>query len=245
MPTRGAGRLCARMGIAMRMRVKFEKRDSLRFTSHRDVMRMIQRAIAAAGVPIAFSSGYHPHMRMSFGAPLKTGWEGLDEYVDLHFDGPADSLAERCNAFLPDGLRFLACTEVASGAPKLANDICAADYWVRLPAAELASDYELDDGSLARRSEGVLSDLGGPAAPDQSRPRVVSVSALSREGDLLVDYTTEMRSGRVVSPEDVLHRFDLPADLPTPPRVARKVQYVCRNGEYLSPLSETVIQGIT
>jgi radical SAM-linked protein len=202
--------------------------------------------MAAAEVPIEFSKGYHPHMRMSFGPPLKTGWEGFDEYLDFQFAQAVGSFAERCNPFMPDGLKFLANSEVGSGAPKLANDICAADYQVRLRLDELDSGTDLDDETLAHNSKETISRLGGSREKEDMTPHVVSVSAHTSGNYFQVEYTTTMCGGKVVSPHEVLEMFvqpDRPDGFPTPAQVTRLAQYVSRDGEFLSPLSETVIQG--
>ena len=88
----------------MRIRVKFDKRESIRFSSHKDTVRVFQRGLAAAGIPALYSQGFHPHMRMSFGPPLKTGWEGLDEYLDVHVEEPVEDFERKCNEFLPEGM---------------------------------------------------------------------------------------------------------------------------------------------
>lgn len=227
----------------MILRVNFEKRGPVRFASHRDVVRIIQRGIAAAGIPVSFSQGFHPHMRMSFGPPLKTGWEGFDEYLDIHFEETVESLAERCNAFMPEGLRFMASAELVAGVPKLANDISAASYEVRVRVDELGDAANQGADEWARNTEEIVSRLGTEGAAGESSPGIVAVSLETRGEDLRIDYTSTMRSGRVVPPQDVVATFDDSADLPTPPRVARSAQYVARNGELLSPMSETVIQG--
>jgi radical SAM-linked protein len=227
----------------MKLRVQFEKRVPLSFSSHRDVVRIVQRGIAAAGIPIAYSTGYHPHMRMSFGPPLKTGWEGFDEYLDVQFTEPVASFTDRCNLFMPGGLKFLSGSEIDPGTPKLANDICAADYrvWVRLDELDGGGDW--DDGRLAETSRQAADRLGTGGVEDESTPELISVTARAGDGALTIDYKTSMRAGRVVSPLEVLEAFVSPADYPTPPRVSRQAQYVSRDGEYLSPLSDTVIQG--
>jgi radical SAM-linked protein len=227
----------------MRLRIKFQKRGPVRFASHRNVIRIVQRGMAAAGVPVSFTLGYHPHMRMSFAPPLKTGWEGWDEYLDVHVHEPVEDLIRRVNAFLPDGLRLVACASVASGVPRLANDIAAADYEVRLRAEELAGGEGPGAAGTAGILEHVASRLGGRDEAGAARPRVVSVSVDLDRADLTIAYTTTMQSGRVVPPQEVVAALKDPDGLPTPPRVARRAQYVARDGEYLSPIDEAVIQG--
>jgi radical SAM-linked protein len=231
------------MQIAMRIRVKFEKRGPVRFASHKDVVRIIQRGVAAAGIPVSYSQGYHPHMRMSFGPPLKTGWEGYDEYLDIHFDAPVEGLAERCNSFMPSGLRFMVCSEVIDGTPKLANDISAARYEVRVRADELGVKRKWGAEELARTKVEIESRFREARDGGDPDPRVVAASVETDGDDLRIEYTSTMCSGRVVAPQDVAEALGAIAELPTPVRVARSEQFVARNGEYLSPLNEAIIQG--
>jgi len=221
----------------MRFRIRFEKRGSIRFTSHRDVLRMVQRCLAAARIPVSFSQGYHPHMRMSFGPPLKTGWEGYDEYMDVQLEERIDSIAERCNAFLPDGLRWTAFAEVADTTPKLANDITAAKYEVRVRRDEM------DEEAVARARNETPTPFNGADDTSGKPPEVVDVSIQPVDDDLCIEYTSTMLSGRIVPPLDVIASIGATDGLRTPLRVARSAQYVARDGEYVSPLNTRVIQG--
>src|SRR3954469_198128 len=49
-----------------KLRIRYAKRGRLRFTSHRDFARALERAIRRAGLPIAFSSGFSPHPKISY-----------------------------------------------------------------------------------------------------------------------------------------------------------------------------------
>ena len=57
----------------MKVRIKFSKQGPVKFVGHLDTMRYFQKAIRRAGLPVAFSGGYSPHMIMSFAAPLGVG----------------------------------------------------------------------------------------------------------------------------------------------------------------------------
>jgi radical SAM-linked protein len=220
--------------------VQFEKRGPVRFASHKDVVRIIQRGIAAAGIPVSYTQGYHPHMRMSFGPPLKTGWEGFDEYLDIQFDSPVGDVDELCNSFMPNGLRFVGCSEVGEGTPKLANDISAASYEIRVRMDELGVGAKWSADRLTQTTAEIESRLEHQR---EDEPRLVAVSAGTQGDDLRIEYTSTMHCGRVVPPQEVLEAFGITAELPTPLRVARSAQFVARNGEYLSPMNEAVIQG--
>lgn len=92
-----------------RIKIKFTKGEEVKFISHRDLMRTFQRAIRRAGLPIAYSQGFNPHMKISWGNALKVGAVSLGEYAELQIDGwirPHEAMA-KLNAFFPKGLEIL------------------------------------------------------------------------------------------------------------------------------------------
>ena len=66
-----------------RLRLRFTKAGKIRFTSHRDVARMWERALRRSRLPLAYSQGFVPHPLVSFGLALPTGCESRGEYLDL------------------------------------------------------------------------------------------------------------------------------------------------------------------
>jgi radical SAM-linked protein len=228
----------------LRIRVRFDKCDVIRFSSHKDVLRVFQRGFAAAGIPVAYSQGFHPHMRMSFGPPLKTGWEGLDEYMDVHLEEPVEEFEQKCNQFLPDGLRVRGSGLLADGTPKLANDICTATYTVCFSGNELAKN-NLDYSQALTRTDNLQKSFAAETEnPNGKLPELTGAAIKNTGSSICIEYTSTMLSGRVVSPVDVVAAIaGDPEFFETPIQVTRTRQYVCRGGEYMSPLSRTVIQG--
>src|SRR5690349_2772769 len=91
------------------MRVRYAKRGRLRFTSHRDFSRAFERAIARARVPMAYSSGFNPHPRISYAGASPTGAASEAEYVEIGLAQVVDpeTVAAELDASLPDGLDIL------------------------------------------------------------------------------------------------------------------------------------------
>ncbi len=115
----------------------------LRFISHRDTMRMFIRALIRAEVPVAYTRGFNPHLRLSLLLPRPVGMatEGDIAIVKLtsEFDGTA--MVERLNAVLPAG----ATTTHAVCLPSLTKpQLAAADYEV-LVDADGALPGRIDD----------------------------------------------------------------------------------------------------
>ena len=92
-----------------RIKIIYSKGEEIKFIGHRDLMRVFQRAIRRAGLPIAYSQGFNPHMRISWGNALKLGVTSDNEFATLQLDGwlrPAE-LMDRLNQQLPQGLEIL------------------------------------------------------------------------------------------------------------------------------------------
>ena len=66
-----------------RVRLRFSKLGKVRWTSHRDVARMWERALRRAEVRVAYSEGFSPRPKLAFGLALSTGHESLGEYLDV------------------------------------------------------------------------------------------------------------------------------------------------------------------
>lgn len=92
-----------------RIRIKYRKGEEVRFLSHRDLMRAVQRAIRRADLPVAYSQGFNPHMKISWGNALKVGATSEEEFAELQFDGwsKPDEVKIRLNRQLPKGLAIL------------------------------------------------------------------------------------------------------------------------------------------
>lgn len=67
----------------MILRVRFAKLGKVRYTSHRDVARIWERAIRRVGLPVTYTEGFSPRPKVSFGLALPTGYESVGEYLDI------------------------------------------------------------------------------------------------------------------------------------------------------------------
>lgn len=133
----------------MKVRVKFSKNGSVKFLGHLDTMRYFQKAMRRAGIPIAFSSGFRPHMILSFASPLSVGATSDGEYFDMELAGDMTSreMVDRFNGVMAEGFRVINARKVPEGRKYNAMAMtAAADYQVSLseqPAGkELAGQLE-------------------------------------------------------------------------------------------------------
>jgi radical SAM-linked protein len=230
----------------MKVRIQFEKLGAIRFTSHKDVLRMFERCFAAAGVPVAWSEGFHPHVRMSFGPPIRTGWESHQEFMDLQLEEPMQGLAEACNAKLPDGFRVVSVVNIDDGTPKLASDMAAASLEVVVETEDAALALAPESGTVpdAASIHATISDrfLNTPSA-DASQPRIMEADVVRTQDTFRIRYTSTMQSQRIVTPEVLISAtIGDPASFRVPIKVVRLAQFVARDGRLVSPIDEGVVQ---
>ncbi len=106
-------RQVAKSAVIQRLTIRYAKRGRMRFASHRDVARAIERGVRKAGLPVAYSAGFSPHPKISYAGGAPTGSASEAEYLDI-------SLTSRCepaevgrtlSAALPDGIDVIEVVE--------------------------------------------------------------------------------------------------------------------------------------
>lgn len=92
-----------------KLRLRYAKRGRLRFSSHRDFQRALERALRRAGVPMAYSAGFSPHPKISYSNSAPTGVASEAEYVEIGVTQlcDPDKLRIELDAALPPGLDII------------------------------------------------------------------------------------------------------------------------------------------
>lgn len=92
-----------------KIKIKFKKGEEVKFISHRDLMRVFQRAIRRADLPITYSQGFNPHMKISWGNALKLGKTSDNEEATLHMADwtRPQTVKAQLNSVLPPGIEIL------------------------------------------------------------------------------------------------------------------------------------------
>ncbi len=128
----------------MKVRIKFRKYGALRYIGHLDVMRYFQKALRRAELPVAFTSGYSPHMIMSFASPLGIGLTSDGEYFDLELTEPVDSkeAVDALNKVGVEGIEVLSLVQIPEEkkAGGMAS-VAAAEYLVSGKKAPLPEEW--------------------------------------------------------------------------------------------------------
>ncbi len=170
----------AGQNITTRIRIKYAKTGRLRFLSHLDLMTLFHRATVRAGVPIAFSLGFNPHPKISFGPALSVGVESEAEYLDMETDPFIDLLqtTRALNATLPPGMSILAMRVIPRDSPSLSGSIARYRYEVSLPAPFTGDIEHRVRDFLSRTSANVMKE----SKQKDIRPGIESI-AVARFSD--------------------------------------------------------------
>jgi radical SAM-linked protein len=93
----------------MKVIIKYKKIDRLKYISHLDTLRLLQRALRRANINIIYSEGYNPHPKFSFAMPLSLGIETYGDYVEVEVDDGEDykTIKDRLNCVLPDNFKVV------------------------------------------------------------------------------------------------------------------------------------------
>lgn len=140
----------------MKIRFRFAKFGKVRWTSHRDVARMWERALRRGRLPLAYTAGFSPRPQLAFGLALPTGCESTAEYLDavLTTDVEVSGLRTLLDPELPIGVDVLAAGTVDAGGGSL-QEVVTSCSW----------EIEVTDGATDRLGDAIGAALSADQLP--------------------------------------------------------------------------------
>ena len=210
--------------------MRFSKLGKIRFTSHRDVARMFERAFRRAGLPVAYSGGFSPRPKVSFGLALPTGAESVAEYLDVELSRHVDpaALPGSLSPALPVGVDVTAAVAVDGRAPSLQQEVTSCVWVVELPELGEAAVAGLAGETLAAPTLAATRERKGKPVTDDLRPAIISLTA---DGTTLTfELATQPRG---VRPTEVLGVVRPDLDVVA---VRRINQWIERDGARFDPM---------
>lgn len=128
-----------------KVRIKIEKRGDLRFISHLDWLRLIHRAVARTKLPVAYSKGFNPRHKISFGPALPIFTESLGEYIDIELTEVVTGVKERLNPYLPPTGQVLEEQLIRIGTPSIDQSIRSMRYQANYSVESTCADPGVHD----------------------------------------------------------------------------------------------------
>lgn len=214
----------------MKQRMRFTKLGKVRFLSHRDIARVWERALRRSGVRAAYSEGFSPRPRLSFGLALSTGYESLGEYLDIDLaeEVSPDELPAIVTPSLPRGMEAQLAIAIPAGTDSLQQAVTSSTWQIALPhvptdalAAAVARALELDELPITIERKGAETIL-------DARPAILALAP--HDQGLEAELATQPRSLR---PAELLRALD-----PTwvAGRVLRTHQWTSVDGARCEPI---------
>jgi radical SAM-linked protein len=195
----------------MRIRITFAKQGALRYTGHLDLHKLWERAARRAGLPLAYSQGFHPQPKIQIAAALPLGFSSRCEIIDLWLGETYAVQMAEIQAALPQGIQVLALEEVDERAPALQTLVTSAEYEVTLLNPPAGSDLNrrlaavMEAASLPRQRRGKVYDL---------RPLIESLTLLPPEDKQAARLLMRLsaRQSATGRPEEVLDVLGIPLE---------------------------------
>jgi radical SAM-linked protein len=128
-----------------RLRLKFSRGEELKFLAHLDLIRLWERALRRARLPLAYSEGFSPHPQIALAAPLSVGVTSQAELMDVFLSrwvSPQSFMAQ-VDKQLPCGVALLEAWPVGPKAPSLQSQIRFVEYKVEVETEQGREEVEL------------------------------------------------------------------------------------------------------
>ncbi len=127
-----------------RLRLRFRRGEELKFISHLDMMRLWERVLRRAGIPLAYSEGFTPHPRLALAAPLSIGVTSEAELMDVFLTRPVSHqvFTQAVSRQLPSGIEILEARTVPPTLPSLQSQVHYAEYEVEMEDSRERQEVE-------------------------------------------------------------------------------------------------------
>ncbi len=124
----------------MVIRFQYTKTNMMKYLGHLDLIRFFERAFRRLKLPLAFSKGFHPHPKMTFGGPLSVGVSSEYEIMEVELERAVDIAAfmAEFNDYSPQGLKLVAYKAIEKSS-SLMHVVSLITYRIEMPM----SDFDL------------------------------------------------------------------------------------------------------
>lgn len=229
--------------MGKKYRLAITKGEEIRYVSHLDYMRAVERAVRRSKLPAAYSEGFNPHMKLAFASALSVGVASEAEYLDIELTAEVDPAAVggALARELPPGIAVRGVRTMGAGRAALMAVVNLATYRIAVPLPAAA----LDAAEAA-----IAAVNAAPAAPyvkESPKGRreidvknfVHSIAAARRPGGLELTLAVRITPAGSVKPAEVLAMlvkyFGLSAD-PDAALVTRTGLFVADGSGRVAPL---------
>ena len=163
----------------MKKRLFFNKYDDMKYISHLDLLRVMDRLLRRSGVPIKYSQGFHPRPKISLGNPISLGTEAFNEPMDIELreDMTNDKLMKRLNSKSVLGFEFTKVIDI-DGKTSIADEYKEMRYEITGDPSSLEKLYNL----LSQDEILLIKEKKGKVETKNLKPRI---KFFEKKGDMI------------------------------------------------------------
>ena len=229
--------------MKVRYVIKFTKEANIKFISHLDLMRTLQRVIRRANLPMEYSKGFNPHMAMSIAQPLSVGVYSDAEYMDIVLVEELDEkeIIEKLNEKTASGIKFLEARKVITkeGEKKLPQAMALIDA-ARFTVKMLCEDSKVVEEKLKTLEENkewiTIKKSKKGEKEVNLRTMIKEMKYWTNENELVLNILISSGSREHLSPDLVASYIK--SNIPEIVEdafidIKREEMYVCSNNKYI------------
>ena len=227
----------------MIVRMKYSKTVAGRFLSHLDLLRTFERVFRRACLPLAFSEGFNPHPKISYGSALAVGVTSDGEYLDVEFteELSLNDMMKRLLAVLPPGLQVLELQRLDTRVKSLTAVINMARYRVEVALRHAYTQDQIDEviGRIMSEPELVISrDRKKDRIEIDIKKGIYALRGFVTDRKLLFEMELQTGSDGNVRPEEIVELIKKfgNIDMEEYLRIHRQGLYIRDNTHFRSPM---------
>lgn len=183
----------------MRIFLKFHKNPEVRWISHLDLIKVWERAVRRARLPIALSQGFNPRPKMSLATALAVGVSSDAEYIEMELteELPLKEILQRISLQMPSELPVIEIGTLPEKSPALMSLVFASLYRITLPQNDTNEIEKLQSALTALMAEKQLvlnyQNREGKTISQDLRPGVLAAEWNAEQAVLLLKVETSSR----------------------------------------------------
>ncbi len=200
-----------------RFRVWFGKLGQMALTSHLDLVRLFDRAVRRAALPVAFTNGYHPSPRISIANALPLGATSSGEIIDFEVTRHLElaEFQQKLAAQLPSDMPVYLVEEIDVKSPAATSLLEQAEYLIEVSPSETVTleQWQRWIEVLIITSEFLWQKKtkSGKMQTINLRDRLyhLSLDTQTSEHNVTIRYTGSCRNdGTLLQPEQVVYMLE-------------------------------------
>jgi radical SAM-linked protein len=198
-----------------RFRVWFGKTGDMALTGHLDLVRLFDRIMRRASIPVSFTGGFHPNPRIAPANALPLGYTSSGEIVEFELAKPMEiaTFEARLKEHFPEGMPVYRVEEVPVKSPSVTQCLTEAIYELQLETTLENVDWSVWCDRILAESE-IMSqrtNKKGKVRTFNLRDRLFELEMVESiaPNQVKIRYRgTSYNDGNLLRPSQVVEMFD-------------------------------------